>query len=228
MLDEARGLRVIRRYYQAPGAFPPPPEPRPGLGAAAALARLEAWPGKAGAEGKAGGSALFESLAGEALGLSMRERRELSRLSSVAAEEASEASLPVFSRQLATEGSEALRGLLARFGYEGIAAGGPALCHGEEDTLRRIFADAGVGPEAALAARRLVFPGYRDPWELLGLERGADRAAAKSAFRRLSRRCHPDLAGASGEPGDGSAPDAAAEFRELKEAYEALMQEMAE
>jgi hypothetical protein len=56
MLDEARGLRVIRRYYQAPGAFPPPPEPRPGLGAAAALARLEAWPGKAGAEGKAGGA----------------------------------------------------------------------------------------------------------------------------------------------------------------------------
>jgi hypothetical protein len=223
MLDEARGLRAIRRYYQDPDAFPPPPEARPGLAAAAALARLEAWPGESGAEGKARGAALFEGLASQTLALSAREGRELSRLSSVAADEGSEASLPVFSRQLATSGSEALRGLLARFGYEGIAAGGSALGHAEEDRLHRIFADAGIGPEAVLAARRLVFPEYRDPWELLGLERGADRAEIKSAFRRLSRRCHPDLAGASGEPGEGPAPDAAAEFRGLKEAYEALI-----
>jgi DnaJ-domain-containing protein 1 len=223
MLDEARALRAIRRYYGAPDAFPPPPEPRPGLAAAAALVRLEAWPGASGEADKARLAGLFEGLAGQALGLNPLERRELARLSSVAAEEGREASLPIFSRQLATGGSEALRGLLARFGYEAAAAGGAALNHGMEEGLRRIFADAGVGPEAALAARRLVFPGYRDPWEKLGLERGADRAAIKSAFRRLSRRCHPDLAGANGEPEGNPAPDAAAEFRELTDAYEALL-----
>lgn len=226
MVDEARALRAIRRYYQDPNAFPPP-EPRPGLAAAAALARIEAWPGVSGSADGTRLAGLFDGLAGKALGLSPLERRELSRLSSVAAEEASEAFLPVFSRQLATAGSETLRGLLARFGYEELKASGSALDHGIEDSLRRIFADSGVGSEAALAARRLVFPEYRDPWATLGLERGANRPAIKSAFRRLSRRCHPDLAGANGEPEGSPAPDAAAEFRQLKEAYEALIKEVA-
>jgi hypothetical protein len=228
MVDEARGLRAIRRYYQDPTSFPPPPEPVPGLAAAAALARLEAWPGRSGLENTTRRASLFESLAGQELGLSPRERRELSRLSSVAVEEASAASLPFFSRQLAMAGSDALRGLLARFGYEELRASGSALDHGAEDFLRSVFADAGVGSEAALAARSLVFPEYRDPWETLGLERGAGKAAIKSAFRRLSRRCHPDHAGANGEPSSGgsAADDSAAEFRQLKEAYEALLEEV--
>lgn len=221
MVDEALASRAARRYFRKPEASPPP-EPEPGLAAAAALARLEAWPGaeRGGAGGAAQGAELFGLLARSLLGLSPRAARELSRLSAAAAEEALAADLPFFSRQLATSGSEASRALLARYGYERLRAGGAALDHEKEEALLRIFADSGIGREAAGAARRAVFPAYRDPWEILGLEAGADRAEVKRAFRRLSRLSHPDLACANGEPAE--AGEAAAAFRELKEAYEAL------
>ena len=39
----------------------------------------------------------------------------------------------------------------------------------------------------------------RDYYEILGVEKGADEAALKSAFRKKAMDCHPDR-----HPGDGS------------------------
>ena len=48
----------------------------------------------------------------------------------------------------------------------------------------------------------------RDPYQILGLERTADEAAIKAAYRKLAKRHHPDL-----HPGDAKAGQAA--FKKL-------------
>jgi DnaJ-class molecular chaperone len=54
----------------------------------------------------------------------------------------------------------------------------------------------------------------RDPYEILGLERSADDATIKAAYRKLAKRHHPDL-----HPGD---PKAAERFQELNGANDLL------
>ncbi|MFZ9752309.1 MAG: DnaJ C-terminal domain-containing protein [Cyanobium sp.] len=56
--------------------------------------------------------------------------------------------------------------------------------------------------------------GYRDYFQVLGVERSADADAIKRAFRRLARQHHPDV-----NPGDKNAE---ARFKEVSEAYEVL------
>ena len=53
----------------------------------------------------------------------------------------------------------------------------------------------------------------RDYYEILGVPRGADEKAIKSAFRRLARELHPDV---------NDHPEAQERFREAAEAYEVL------
>src|ERR1700682_4347677 len=53
-----------------------------------------------------------------------------------------------------------------------------------------------------------------DFYVILGLERGATTGDIKRAYRRLARRFHPDI-----NPGDRMA---AAQFRQIAEAYETL------
>ena len=54
----------------------------------------------------------------------------------------------------------------------------------------------------------------RDYYEILGVDRGADEAQIKKAFRRLARELHPDV--------NAHDPDAEAKFKEAAEAYEVL------
>ncbi|HEY8615306.1 molecular chaperone DnaJ [Phenylobacterium sp.] len=54
----------------------------------------------------------------------------------------------------------------------------------------------------------------RDYYEILGVERGCDAAALKSAFRKLAMEHHPDR--------NGGCEEAAARFKELNEAYSVL------
>ncbi len=54
----------------------------------------------------------------------------------------------------------------------------------------------------------------RDYYEVLGLEKGADEAAIKKAYRSLAKKYHPDM-----NPGDA---EAEAKFKEVNEAYDVL------
>jgi molecular chaperone DnaJ len=54
----------------------------------------------------------------------------------------------------------------------------------------------------------------RDPYEVLGVERDADDATIKKAFRKLARELHPDV--------NRHDPDAEEKFKEAAEAYEIL------
>jgi len=54
----------------------------------------------------------------------------------------------------------------------------------------------------------------RDPYEVLGVDRGADDAEIKKAFRRLARELHPDV--------NTSDPEAEEKFKQAAEAYEVL------
>src|SRR5579862_1841273 len=54
----------------------------------------------------------------------------------------------------------------------------------------------------------------RDYYEVLGVNRDADEATIKKAFRRLARELHPDV--------NRHDPDAEEKFKEAAEAYEVL------
>ena len=54
----------------------------------------------------------------------------------------------------------------------------------------------------------------RDYYEVLGIDRGADEAEVKRAFRRLARELHPDV--------NAHDPEAEEKFKEVAEAYEVL------
>ena len=54
----------------------------------------------------------------------------------------------------------------------------------------------------------------RDYYDVLGVERGADEAEIKKAFRRLARELHPDV--------NAHDPEAESKFKEAAEAYEVL------
>jgi molecular chaperone DnaJ len=54
----------------------------------------------------------------------------------------------------------------------------------------------------------------QDYYELLGVQRGADHAAIKAAYRRMAMECHPDR--------KGGCKDSESRFKAISEAYEVL------
>lgn len=54
----------------------------------------------------------------------------------------------------------------------------------------------------------------QDYYELLGVQRGADDAAIKAAYRRMAMECHPDR--------KGGCKDSEAKFKAINEAYDCL------
>src|SRR3978361_2005379 len=54
----------------------------------------------------------------------------------------------------------------------------------------------------------------KDPYEILGVQRTADEAAIRAAYRKLAKKHHPDV-----NPGK---PDAATRFGEISAAYDLL------
>src|SRR6478752_10083124 len=54
----------------------------------------------------------------------------------------------------------------------------------------------------------------QDYYELLGVQRGADDAAIKSAYRKLAKECHPDR--------HNGCRDQEARFKAVNEAYDVL------
>mgnify|MGYP001624274154 CR=1 FL=1 len=54
----------------------------------------------------------------------------------------------------------------------------------------------------------------RDYYEVLGVDKGADEATLKKAYRKLAKKYHPDM-----NPGD---KEAEAKFKEATEAYSVL------
>ena len=51
----------------------------------------------------------------------------------------------------------------------------------------------------------------RDYYEVLGVDKSADEAAIKKAYRQLAKKWHPDV-----NPGN---PEAEEKFKEVNEAY---------
>jgi len=54
---------------------------------------------------------------------------------------------------------------------------------------------------------------YQDYYKILGVDRGADAATVKNAYRKLARKYHPDVS---------KEPHAEARFKEIAEAYKTL------
>ena len=54
----------------------------------------------------------------------------------------------------------------------------------------------------------------QDYYDLLGVQRGADEAAIKAAYRRLAKECHPDR--------HNGCRDQEARFKAVSEAYDVL------
>src|ERR1700693_3354202 len=69
---------------------------------------------------------------------------------------------------------------------------------------------AGIRPAGRGFSRE--FKRMRDPYEILGVSKGASEAEIKSAYRRMAKKLHPDA--------NKHDPKAASRFAELNAAYE--------
>lgn len=205
ILRAQRQREELSSYLRDPASAPPPrTEPLPGAALLAGLAAAEAR--RLGVPPEAAGQALrgfardpqLAAWTARAAG-AVRPGENLDRYIAVlTAAFDGRAESPL--RALAAEAFFALRRM----------SGGGFGSREDLDTSSRLAA-LGVPEEEIGGARSRHFPEYRDPWEILGLPQGASKDEVRRAWKRLSRKYHPD-----GPCGDGQL------FREIREAYETL------
>ena len=82
---------------------------------------------------------------------------------------------------------------------------------GGVDTVTRLIAEK---MSQTLGRNSMERTRMRDPYEVLGVNKGADQNAVKSAFRKLAKKLHPDA--------NKNDKQAASKFAELNAAYEIL------
>jgi DnaJ like chaperone protein len=114
----------------------------------------------------------------------------------------------------------ALRVEVLRAMYELVLADGP-MGRAEQDTLKRIVQHFNLSDEQLKAVTRDFFGSGREHYEALGLPESATDEEIRSAFRRLAAENHPDRVASLG-PREADA--AAARFRAVKDAWDALRQ----
>ncbi|MEO0818851.1 MAG: molecular chaperone DjiA [Pseudomonadota bacterium] len=81
-----------------------------------------------------------------------------------------------------------------------IAAADGEYHPGEAVFLERVAEIFGVDETAFRAMRARHLPGERDPWQILGVEPGADPDTLRTRYRALVRELHPDQMVARGVP----------------------------
>lgn len=114
----------------------------------------------------------------------------------------------------------ALRVEVLRAMYEACLADGE-LKRAEQDGLKRVVQHFNLSDEQLQLVTKEFFGSGERHFEVLGLEASASDDDIRSAFRRLAAENHPDRVASLG-PKEAEA--AAAKFREVKDAYEALKQ----
>lgn len=213
MVDLLRAEGRLRAWLADPAGSEVEESPA-GAGAAAALALLSPWP-------RPGQAGLRKRLLEEALARRKPRPRlppGLLRLCS-GQDGMGLPRLAGLARKLALEGSPEGKGLLADFAYSLAAQAqpsSPGLDHGTEEAIKTMLLDAGLVSAELRAARQAHFPGYRDPWEILGISPGVGRAELKKAWRRTSKSLHPD------HGPQGPRAEEAGAFLEAQAAYEYL------
>ena len=85
----------------------------------------------------------------------------------------------------------------------------------DDDDLPALGRRANPSAAIAVAAGRREVPPVRDPYEILGVKRGASFEEIKAAYRRASEAHHPDMPGGSNEA-----------MVELKTAYAFILNEL--
>jgi DnaJ like chaperone protein len=113
-----------------------------------------------------------------------------------------------------------LRVEVLRAMYELVLADGP-MGRAEQDTLKRVVQHFNLSDEQLKAVTRDFFGTGREHYEALGLAESATDDEIRSAFRRLAAENHPDRVASLG-PKEAEA--AAARFRAVKDAWDALRQ----
>jgi DnaJ like chaperone protein len=114
----------------------------------------------------------------------------------------------------------AVRVEVLRAMYEVVLSDGP-MKRAEHDTLKRVVQYFNLSDEQLLEVTKDFFGSGKAHFEVLGLSESATDDEIRSAFRRLASENHPDRVASLG-PNEAEA--AAARFRIIKDAYEALRQ----
>ncbi|MCA3011545.1 MAG: molecular chaperone DjiA [Myxococcaceae bacterium] len=114
----------------------------------------------------------------------------------------------------------ALRPAVLRAMYEVVLADGP-MGRAEQDVLKRVVQHFNLSDEQLLTVTGELFGSGEAHYQTLGLTAAASDDDVRAAFRRLAAENHPDRVATLG-PAEAEA--AAARFRAVKEAWEALKQ----